>query len=377
MKEKENPVKMHTVELLGIGASMDRQLKTNLLQALWQLGLDIPVTEVREIDRLLESGVSGIPALVVNGQVILQKVVPSTEELRILLHALFKLSNKPAVIRNIVVPTDFSETAKNAYRYALELAGFLGASVRLVHVYQPETDRSGATLLDGVSEELHLKQELLQSLSQSAGISVAGRRIQNTAAVEPEVINGFVTDELCNLSRRSNTDLLVMGTTGQAKGLEKWLGSISTEVARKAHCPVVLVPRNSAFSPVKNLLYACDYQPNEGLMLDKVIGLASLFPDATVHLVHICTSRAQASAELSGTYIESTLEKVGVKLTMSKVHNPDILEAIALHAQNTQSSIIAMGTHHRSFLENLFHKKLTREMVFSTSLPLAIFHYQD
>ena len=62
MGEKDNPVKVHKLELLGIGASMDRQLKANLLQALWQLGLDIPVEEVREIDRLLESGGSGIPA---------------------------------------------------------------------------------------------------------------------------------------------------------------------------------------------------------------------------------------------------------------------------------------------------------------------------
>ena len=376
MEEKENPVKMHMIELLGIGASMDRQLKANLLQALWQLGLDIPISEVREIDRLIESGVSGIPALVINGRVILQKVVPSTDELRILLYTLFKLSGESAVIRNVVVPTDFSETAKNAYRYAIELAGYLKAKVRLVHVYQPGADRSGAMLLDGVSEELHLKQELLQSLSQSTDIFVAGPQVQTVAQAEPEIINGFVTDELCNLSRQSNTDLLVMGTTGQAKGFEKWLGSISTEVARKAYCPVILVPQNASFSPIKNLLYACDYQANEGRMLDKVMSLASLF-GATVHLVHICTSRGPNPAEPSGTYAESTFDNSAAKLKMSKVYHPDVLEAIALQAKSTQSAMIAMGTHHRSFLENLFHKKLTREMAFSTSLPLAIFHYED
>ena len=376
MEEMENPVTKHTIELLGIGASMDRQLKVNLLQALWHLGLDIPVTEVREIDRLLESGVSGIPALVIDGRVVLQKVVPSTEELSILLFAMLQMPLKPVAIKNIVVPTDFSETAKNAYRYALELAAGIGANVRLVHVYQPEADRSGAILLDGVSEELHLKQELLQSISLSTGVSIAGKPVKTAIRIEPEILSGFVTDELCNLSKRSDTDLIIMGTTGHAKGLDKWLGSISTEVARKAFCPVVLIPKNCSFSPFKNLLYASDYQPNEGKILQKVLGLASLF-GATVHLVHICTSRGPAPADPAKNYLECNLQHLGATLRMSKIYHLNILEAIALHAEATQSAMIAMGTHHRSFLDNLFHKKRTREMAFTTSLPLAVFHYED
>lgn len=373
MGEKDNPVKVHKLELLGIGASMDRQLKANLLQALWQLGLDIPVEEVREIDRLLESGVSGIPALIVNGRVVIQKTVPAVEELRLVLFALLKMPGQEANIRNIIVPTDFSETANNAYRYALDLAGFLGANVRLVHVYQPKADIGSTMLVNGVSEELHYKQELLESLSHSEKVLVAEPHRKSITRVQPEMINGFVADELCALSRRKDTDLIVMGTTGEANLLERLLGSISTEVARKASCPVILVPRHCHFEQIDHLLYACDYQRQGEAILGKVLGFAAAF-DATVHVVHVCNSRgpnASGTAVAAGVHI---LGLNGVKMQIHKIYHSDILEALAHHANETRSGLIAMGTHHRSFLENIFHRKLTREMAFATSVPLIVFH---
>lgn len=376
MGEMDHPVKVHKLELLGIGASMDRQLKAHLLQALWQLGLDIPVEEVREIDRLLESGVSGIPALIVNGRVVVQKTVPDVEELRLVLSALLKMPGQQTNIRNIIVPTDFSETANNAYRYALDLAGFLGANVRLVHVYQPNSDTGGAMLANGATEELHYKQELLESLSHTETISVVGRQSKPVTQVQPEMINGFVADELCALSRRKDTDLMVMGTTGKASLFERLLGSTSSEVARKASCPVILVPRHSHFERIDQLLYAYDYQRQGELILEKVLGFAAAF-GAMVHLVHVCTSRGPGTNGPGSAAGGNVFDLDGVKMQMYKLFHTDILEALAHHADETHSGLIAMGTHHRSFLEDIFHKKLTREMAFATSVPLIVFHEED
>ncbi len=40
-------------------------------------------------------------------------------------------------MKNILVPTDFSENAASAYLYAIELAKRFNATVTVVHVYQP------------------------------------------------------------------------------------------------------------------------------------------------------------------------------------------------------------------------------------------------
>ncbi len=70
------------LKLLGIGYSETRALKTNLLLALQELGLNVILEEVEDIDKLMQYDISGIPALIFDGQVILQKQVPNVETLK-------------------------------------------------------------------------------------------------------------------------------------------------------------------------------------------------------------------------------------------------------------------------------------------------------
>ncbi len=364
----------HKLELLGIVAAKDRELKNNLLKALQQLGLDIPVEEVREIDRLLAYGISGIPALILDGRVLFQQVVPSVEDLQLVLGILLNHPVHQLNIRHIVVPTDFSETAQNAYQYALDLARFVGAKVRLVHIHQTGTDIGSALLFDGVSEELHYKQELLESWSLSGAQKVRVEKEQ-TLEVVPEMINGFVIDELRALSRRKETDLIVMGATGENKLLGRFLGGISSEVARKAFCPVLLVPRNSKFEPYTKVVYACNYQANEREILHRVVRLVERFK-SELHLVHIVTGKEQAfkAQDLSAGSLQ--VLKLSA-LFLSRVANPDVLSGLIEYTDDQEAGLMVMNTVHRPFLEDTFRHNLTRDMAFHTHVPLLIMHAED
>jgi hypothetical protein len=76
--EKEN--KAH-ITLLGIGSVKDRALKANLTAALESMELDATVLEVSDVSQILKYGISGIPAILLDGKVIFQKIVPTVEEL--------------------------------------------------------------------------------------------------------------------------------------------------------------------------------------------------------------------------------------------------------------------------------------------------------
>lgn len=83
------------VELLGVPSAKNRKLKAHLLKAVEQLALDISIEEISDIDSLLKYDISGIPALLVNGKVVSQEQVPSTEELMILLTAALTTEDLP------------------------------------------------------------------------------------------------------------------------------------------------------------------------------------------------------------------------------------------------------------------------------------------
>ena len=73
--------KMIKLELLGIGSKRYLVLLERLRSVLKKMNLDIPINEIRDIDRILTYNIIGIPALCVNGQFLYQSDVPNEEEL--------------------------------------------------------------------------------------------------------------------------------------------------------------------------------------------------------------------------------------------------------------------------------------------------------
>ena len=138
-------------------------------------------------------------------------------------------------IRRILVPTDFSAHADEAFRVACTLAREVGAEVILFHVARPPAVVSeGGKLLanPGKADAANL-WDRFHSL-QPADPKV---RVEHEVIVADRPRGGHILDVLDKLG----CDLIVMGTHGRT-GLEHLLfGSVAEEVVRHARCPVMVV----------------------------------------------------------------------------------------------------------------------------------------
>jgi|GEM_PF-413536 len=361
-----------SLQLLGIGSAKDRALKRNLQDALAQLSLDVPIQEVRDIERLLDYGISGIPALLVNGKVIFQKVVPSVEDIRIVLNVLLQPGeSQNHNIKNILVPTDFSEAAEHAFEYACELAAILQAKVHLVHIHQPAVDMGGVSMIRQSPELVQDKEGRLQEwIKERHKLSTGARRVD----VSTELKVGFVSEELKRMSEKP-TDLMVMGMTGNNHLLDKWLGTTATEMSRKAKCPVLLVPQHSVFRVPHDIVYASAYAPGEEKLLPEILGFASQF-DATLHFVHIEEVKNKPTYEVHQVPVSLSRENQNVRMHFSTVNSDDVLSGLQRYSDDHQSDILVMTTPRRKVMEELFHRSTTRKMIFQAQSPLLIMHYE-
>ena len=72
---------IHKVKLLGIGASKDKALRELVDQAMSVLNIHWPIEEIKDINLLIDYGITGIPALIIDDNVIFQVNVPSYSDL--------------------------------------------------------------------------------------------------------------------------------------------------------------------------------------------------------------------------------------------------------------------------------------------------------
>jgi nucleotide-binding universal stress UspA family protein len=150
-----------------------------------------------------------------------------------------------SVFRKILVPTDFSSHAAEAFRVAHDLAKATGASVVVFHVSRPPAVVSDGDRL--LSAPVHaVARDVWEEL----------RKIQAkdpAVHVEHEVIVANRPDarHILRILEERGCDLIVMGKHGRTGMLHLPFGSLTEAVVRKARCPVMVAksPVHEAGAP--------------------------------------------------------------------------------------------------------------------------------
>jgi nucleotide-binding universal stress UspA family protein len=138
---------------------------------------------------------------------------------------------------NILVATDFGETAELALDYAVLLAAKLDAKVHVVHaIWTPELGipELGVAVASMTMERLvrEGRGALDQLLERHHGRARFG---------EAFLRNGDARDVVLQASHELAIDLIVMGTHGRQGLSRALLGSVAETVVRSARCPVLTV----------------------------------------------------------------------------------------------------------------------------------------
>jgi len=360
------------LELLGIGSAKNRALRANLDEALSQLDMKVAIQEVSSIEELLQYDISGIPALVVNGRVVFQRVVPSVEDIKIVLSVLLQKEHQPRPVRRILVPIDFSETAENAFRYGMELAHFLSATLHLLHVDTPSSDLGHKLQLDQSVDNQSYKERMIAALRDRYLHAKQANPELGSLDVRTEVVSGQVVQEIFRVAELEDTDLLVMGTTGEGGLLGNRFGSISTQVARQAKCSVLLIPDGVGFEPFDRVVYASNYHPLEQRILPKVVDFILPF-GSTVYFAHI-REQKQAEYQVLPQAETKIFHQNGVTFQLTTIESADVVEGLNCFAKEKDAKLMIMMTTQRSFFEDIFHRSATRRMIFNTRIPLMIMH---
>lgn len=140
-------------------------------------------------------------------------------------------------LKNILVPSDFSECSGQAMRYGLELARKFDATLHLVHVVQDPATQPWAT--EGFAMPLlEVTEEWLKEAETRLTASVPEA---DRSRVRVSSLLGAVYPEVLRYAQDEAIDLIVMGTHGRGGVSHLLLGSIAEKMVRRSPCPVLTV----------------------------------------------------------------------------------------------------------------------------------------
>jgi nucleotide-binding universal stress UspA family protein len=146
------------------------------------------------------------------------------------------------LIRKILVPTDFSESAARGVTYGAALARRLGASLHLVHVIEAEALAHGAFEADAGESRApgtRLYQEARRTLAAEADRlnGARGRPLSISTEVRGGVPAKAISDAIIDFG----ADIVVMATHGRTGLSHLLMGSVAEQVIRLSRSPVLIV----------------------------------------------------------------------------------------------------------------------------------------
>jgi len=275
-------------------------------------------------------------------------------------------------MKNILVPTDFSENASNAVEYAAVIADACKSNITLLNVFTPTVSRYNVISALIADEVAHTKKEIkekLQVVAKTLRTQYPG--IQCNVTVEL----GDVVEEILSATNNYETDLVIMGTQG-ASSLEKiLLGSNASSIVEKASCPVLVIPENAVCQIPRQIMYATDYAYSdiEGARL--LTSIAAAF-EANVTFLHVTTKDEDIDDELN--LIEKFTSEIKLATGYTHIDSRIIsdntvimgLDAIVQHAG---ADILAISTRRRNLFEKLYNPSITKKLANYTNVPLLAF----
>ncbi|MEO0898341.1 MAG: universal stress protein [Bacteroidota bacterium] len=275
-------------------------------------------------------------------------------------------------VKNILFPTDFSANALSAFEAALFIAERFQANIHLYHAYHyastgefylvPELiEEINTTLREQALNEFQVyEQKARESLGNKAGLAF-------------HTDSDFAVDGITRMAQEVNADLIMMGTEGAEGFIDKWLGSVSSQVAEKVDVPLMVLPKSFQKRSFINMVYATNFEEAESeippitLQFQKALQV----PLTCVHIRPLKDQR-EGSYQDQLTQIKNLTAKEGIPFQI--LHGMSPWQGIQSFVKEKNVDLLVMYTHHHSLREKIWEGSLSRKAVQELDIPMLILH---
>ena len=143
-------------------------------------------------------------------------------------------------VKRILVPVDFSESSRQALRFARDWALRFGAEMCLLHVLEPTPE------INAFPDVLMVPPIAAPDFRERARVELEKLALQEIPAsikASQHIRVGVAYDEIANTARELVVDLIVISTDGRTGLMHALIGSTAERVVRHAPCPVLTLRR--------------------------------------------------------------------------------------------------------------------------------------
>lgn len=278
-------------------------------------------------------------------------------------------------MKNILLPTDFSENSWNAIQYTLELfkdeaCNFYVFNSYRLPVYTTD-DFMVSSTNEGLEESLFkVNDENLEKVLQR--INKLEKNQKHTFRKVLEY--NFFLDAIKEVVKKNGIDIIAMATKGASGAKEIFIGTNTGDVINNVKIPLIVVPENVVYKHPKEIAFPTDHNIfYERAALKALIKIADLH-QSNIRVLHVKMNKSELNTEqlANKNFVFECLENINY--TYHTLHNLVLEDALNCFTQSREIDMIAMVPENLNFFQKLFFKPKIEEISYHTNIPLLVLH---
>jgi nucleotide-binding universal stress UspA family protein len=275
-------------------------------------------------------------------------------------------------MRKILIPTDFSENAMNAIKYALELFKYERSEFLIVHAFGDEVYENTSEMSRTYFEEYKKKvEEATDRALQKVVVEMLERSPNPKHDYVYRSVFGSLVDVANDLADAYNMDTIVMGTKGKTDDPSITYGSQSLQAIKNVKCPVLMVPQGYRNGSLRNILFPTDFQIPYSRRELKLLSTFAKDFGASVNIVYISTSKKLSHRQEDNKKFLSSSMNTNLSTFMT-LPGDKVMDAIQVVMEKQAIDLLVMINTRHSFFENLLHTSTIERIGLQIEIPFLI-----
>ncbi len=262
-------------------------------------------------------------------------------------------------MKKILVPTDFSEQANIALKAAAGIARKSSAEIILLHIIDlPHEAMDMIQPGYDVPEIMFFKEHAEAKLTQtSLSEELSGLNVSQILKL------GRTFDEVTEVAKANNIDLIVMGSHGASGFKELFIGSNTEKVIRTSEIPVLAIKGDETEVSFNKVVFANDFTEETARGFQKIVDFLKL-NGSTPHFLMVNTPNNFKPTHVAEELAHAFLKQFNLDDYEFSIYNDlDIEKGILNFAERVDADLIAMGTHGRKGFARLLNGSISEDLM--------------
>ncbi len=281
-------------------------------------------------------------------------------------------------MKKILFPTDFSDTANNAFLYTLHLAKLYNAEVFITYIY----DKKVISTLYGGQPELVATIYVDVELDEFEYFKEESKKLRmiaeenNLSDVKLNFIfkSGSLVSTLGEIIEKEKINLVVMGTSGATNFEKKLWGSNTMNALRSLDIPILSIPKKAIFKGVKNIGFASALKDSDKPIL---ANLLNFYDDNNLIIKVLYVIKNDKNTEVEEQLIDKKIaswesEFRNEKLIFIKKITDSVTKGIYQLIFDENIDIVVIAKRDLSFIDSLFTHSLSEDLAKKMDFPLLV-----